>query len=42
VPWPIPHADGSGGIRVMTDASEWILVYSALVMLGGMFAAQWL
>jgi len=24
----------------MTDASEWLLIYMALVMLGGMFATQ--
>jgi hypothetical protein len=37
---PIPHADTSGGIRVMMDGSEWLLIYSVLVMVGGMFATQ--
>jgi hypothetical protein len=40
MPWPIPHADTGGGIRVMTDPSEWLLIYMAVVMLGGMFAMQ--
>jgi hypothetical protein len=39
-PRPIPHADTCGGIRVMTGASEWLLIYMILVMLGGMFATQ--
>jgi hypothetical protein len=29
-----------GGIRIMTDPSEWLLIYMALVMVGGMFATQ--
>jgi hypothetical protein len=39
-PGLIPHADICGGIRVMTGLPELLLIYSVLVMIGGMFATQ--